>query len=579
MASDNINIFTKADLNMETYIRKILLPYLGLSAVLFIAIGVLSRLLPIPDALRVLMFLIPVILLIYAAVYPYVVADSKKISINSRMPFFITYFAVLSTSEMGRSDLIKVLSQDPKLGAIASELKKVHTIVNRLHLSMPEAFRFLARRTPSQMFSDFLDRLAYSLDSGVDLKEYLFQEQQTVMDDYQTFYEGALYDLDIFKEIYESIIISVVFIASFVIIGPIITGMDIGKMGLYAVALILAAEVGILLVIKFRMPEDPIWAESRGVYDPRREKIKRAAIYSAMGVVITALVYLVLIRPRFALPAPFALALTLTPLYYLGHVVDKEEKSIFRKDENFPAFIRSLSSSLAASGASLVLVLKYLSAHDFGSLTEDIQALYRRLAVRVDRDRAWDFFITGTGSWLIGIFSEIFRESLRMGAEPDYVGIVISRNFERLVRLRRKRQQSVASFIGIIYGLTGAFAFALAASFQVAVSISQLFSQMNMELANQYIGDIIHVIPPSGITFLMYMMLTMMVLHSLLSSVVIKLADGGHILGSARYFVILAWIFAVGMYLGQTLMEKMMGLGGGSAEIVAYLLTLAGVVP
>lgn len=579
MASDNINIFTKADLNMETYIRKILLPYLGLSAVLFIAIGVLSRLLPIPDALRVLMFLIPVILLIYAAVYPYVVADSKKISINSRMPFFITYFAVLSTSEMGRSDLIKVLSQDPKLGAIASELKKVHTIVNRLHLSMPEAFRFLARRTPSQMFSDFLDRLAYSLDSGVDLKEYLFQEQQTVMDDYQTFYEGALYDLDIFKEIYESIIISVVFIASFVIIGPIITGMDIGKMGLYAVALILAAEVGILLVIKLRMPEDPIWAESRGVYDPRREKIKRAAIYSAMGVVITALVYLVLIRPRFALPAPFALALTLTPLYYLGHVVDKEEKSIFRKDENFPAFIRSLSSSLAASGASLVLVLKYLSAHDFGSLTEDIQALYRRLAVRVDRDRAWDFFITGTGSWLIGIFSEIFRESLRMGAEPDYVGIVISRNFERLVRLRRKRQQSVASFIGIIYGLTGAFAFALAASFQVAVSISQLFSQMNMELANQYIGDIIHVIPPSGITFLMYMMLTMMVLHSLLSSVVIKLADGGHILGSARYFVILAWIFAVGMYLGQTLMEKMMGLGGGSAEIVAYLLTLAGVVP
>lgn len=578
MASDNINIFTKADLNMETYIRKILLPYLGLSAVLFIAIGVLSRLLPIPDALRVLMFLIPVILLIYAAVYPYVVADSKKISINSRMPFFITYFAVLSTSEMGRSDLIKVLSQDPKLGAIASELKKVHTIVNRLHLSMPEAFRFLARRTPSQMFSDFLDRLAYSLDSGVDLKEYLFQEQQTVMDDYQTFYEGALYDLDIFKEIYESIIISVVFIASFVIIGPIITGMDIGKMGLYAVALILAAEVGILLVIKFRMPEDPIWAESRGVYDPRREKIKRAAIYSAMGVVITALVYLVLIRPRFALPAPFALALTLTPLYYLGHVVDKEEKSIFRKDENFPAFIRSLSSSLAASGASLVLVLKYLSAHDFGSLTEDIQALYRRLAVRVDRDRAWDFFITGTGSWLIGIFSEIFRESLRMGAEPDYVGIVISRNFERLVRLRRKRQQSVASFIGIIYGLTGAFAFALAASFQVAVSISQLFSQMNMELANQYIGDIIHVIPPSGITFLMYMMLTMMVLHSLLSSVVIKLADGGHILGSARYFVILAWIFAVGMYLGQTLMEKMMGLGGGSAEIVAYLLTLAGAI-
>ncbi|NJE47993.1 archaellar assembly protein FlaJ [Thermococcus sp. 9N3] len=576
MADEKISIFTKADLNMETYLKKVLLPYMGISAVLFIVVGLMARLFPIPTGLRVLMFLIPIILLIYAAVYPYIVADSKKISINSKMPYFITYFAVLSTSEMGRSDLIKILAQDPKLGAIASELKKVHTIVNRLHLSMPEAFRFLARRTPSQMFADFLDRLAYSLDSGVDLKEYLFQEQQTVMDDYQTFYEGALYDLDIFKEIYESIIISVVFIASFVIIGPIITGMDIGRMGLYAVAMTLAAELGILLVVKFRMPEDPIWADSRGIRDPRRERIKRAAIYSVMGMIITALVYMLIIRPRFAIPTPFALALILTPFYYLGRVVDKEEKSIFRKDENFPAFIRSLSSSLAASGASLVLVLKYLSAHDFGSLTDDIKALYRRLAIRVDRDRAWDFFIAGTGSWLIGIFSEIFRESLRMGAEPDYVGLIISRNFERLVRLRRKRQQSIASFIGIIYGLTGAFAFSLAASFQVAVSISQMFSQMNLNLANNYIGDLIHIIPPSGMAFLTYIMLALMVLHSLLAAMVIKLADGGHILGSARYFVILAWIFAVGMYLGQSLMAKMMSMGAGNAEIVAYLL---GVIP
>ena len=576
MAEEKISIFTKADLDMKTYINKILLPYMGISALLFIAIGVMTLFIYIPKALKILLFMIPVILMVYAAVYPYIVADSKKISINSKMPYFITYFAVLSTSEMGRSDLIAVLAKDPKLGAIASELKKVHTVVNRLHLSMPEAFRFLARRTPSQMFADFLDRLAYSLDSGVDLKEYLFQEQQTVMDDYQTFYEGALYDLDIFKEIYESIIISVVFIASFVIIGPLITGLDLGTMGLYAIAMTLAAEIGILLVVKLRMPDDPIWAQVReGIADPRRKRIKMAALYSLLGVIIVTLIYFVAIRPRFHIPEPFVLASILTPFFYVGHVVGKEEASIFRKDENFPAFIRSLSSSLAASGASLVLVLKYLSAHDFGTLTEDIKALYRRLAIRVDRDRAWDFFIAGTGSWLIGIFSEIFRESLRMGAEPDYVGLVISRNFERLVRLRRKRQQSIASFVGIIYGLTGAFAFSFAASFQVAVSISQLFSQMN--IPSDYIGDIIHVIPPSGIAFLMYLMLAMMVMHSLLSAMVIKLADGGHILGTARYFVILSWIFAVGMYLGQVLMAKMMNLGGGgTTQLFLHLLGVIG---
>jgi len=160
-----------------------------------------------------------------------------------------------------------------------------------------------------------------------------------------------------------------------------------------------------------------------------------------------------------------------------------------------------------------------------------------------------------------------------MGAEPDYVGKVISRNFERLVRLRRKRQQSVSSFLGIILGLTGAFAFSIAASFQVAVSINELFGKL--EVPTEYIGDVIHVIPPSGMEFLTYVMLGLMVTHSLLSALAVKFADGGHIGGAMYYFVILLWVFAVGMYIGQIMMAKMMGVG--SYEVVLHLLRGGGI--
>ena len=555
-----VSLFVKADLSVRHYLRRILLPTLVLSIILFIVASILLRFVNLPLGLKIVLNFIPLIVLMYGVIYPYITADTKRISINSNIPYFITYFAVLSTSEMSRSDLMQILSNDPKLGSIANELKKVYIIINKLHRSLPEAFRFLARRTPSKVFADFLDRLAYSLDSGVELKDYLFQEQQTVMDDYQTFYEGALYDLDVFKEIYESIIISVVFIAAFIIIGPLITGQDVGRMAIYLLIIILGAEIGVMFVIKYRMPEDPIWAKKR-VITERDRKIKRAIIISVVGVVLVGVVYLLVLRPRFNIPYPFVVSLILTPLAYAGRVIKNEEEIIFRKDENFPAFIRSLSSSLAASGSSLIFVLKYLSAHDFGTLTKDIKALYRRLAVRVSNERGWDFFISETGSWLIGIFSEMFRESIRLGAEPDYVGKVISRNFERLVRLRRKRQQSLASFIGIIYGITGAFAFSVASSFQVAISISELFGRMQVSL--EYIGDIIHVIEPSGLVFLTGIMLLLMIIHSLVSAITIKLADGGHIGISLYYFVILLWIFAVGMFIGQTLMERMMGLGSG----------------
>lgn len=555
-----VSLFVKADLSVRHYLRRILLPTLVLSIILFVVASILLRFVNLPLGLKIVLNFIPLIVLMYGVIYPYITADTKRISINSNIPYFITYFAVLSTSEMSRSELMQILSNDPKLGSIANELKKVYIIINKLHRSLPEAFRFLARRTPSKVFADFLDRLAYSLDSGVELKDYLFQEQQTVMDDYQTFYEGALYDLDVFKEIYESIIISVVFIAAFIIIGPLITGQDVGRMAIYLLIIILGAEIGVMFVIKYRMPEDPIWTKKR-VITERDRKIKRAIIISVVGVVLVGVVYLLVLRPRFNIPYPFVVSLILTPLAYAGRVIKNEEEIIFRKDENFPAFIRSLSSSLAASGSSLIFVLKYLSAHDFGTLTKDIKALYRRLAVRVSNERGWDFFISETGSWLIGIFSEMFRESIRLGAEPDYVGKVISRNFERLVRLRRKRQQSLASFIGIIYGITGAFAFSVASSFQVAISISELFGRMQVSL--EYIGDIIHVIEPSGLVFLTGIMLLLMIIHSLVSAITIKLADGGHIGISLYYFVILLWIFAVGMFIGQTLMERMMGLGSG----------------
>ncbi|AAL80454.1 flagellar assembly protein FlaJ [Pyrococcus furiosus DSM 3638] len=566
MPEEKASIFVKADIDPKEYMKKILIPGIVGSFATLLAIMIFTRIFTLPTGLKVFMYLIPIILMFYTTAYPYLIADSKKIAINSKIPYFITYFAVLSTSEIGRSDLLKVMAQDPKLGAIAKELKKVYVLVDKFHRSLPEAFRFLARRTPSRVFADFLDRLAYSLDSGVELKEYLFQEQQTVMDDYQTFYEGALYDLDIFKEIYESIIISVVFAGAFIIIGPLITGQDIGRLALYLIFMILAAEVGALLVIKYRMPEDPIWAEAK-VRTPRMVKIRKALILSILLVPIVGLVYFLFIRPRFSIPTPFVVAIILTPLAYVGNVVRKEEGVIFRKDENFPAFIRSLSSSLAASGASLLLVLKYLSAHDFGTLTEDIKALYRRLAIRVDQDRAWDYFIAETGSWLVGMFSEIFRESLRLGAEPDYVGKVISRNFERIVRLRRKRQQSISNFIGIILGLTGAFAFSLAASFQVAVSINNLFSQL--QVPTEYIGEIIHIIPPSGMQLLTISMLTLMILHSFLSAVAIKVADGGHLLVSLYYFVILLWVFAAGMYVGQLLMARFMNFG--TTEMILLL--------
>lgn len=572
MAGGKAGILVQSGLTLHEYLRKVLLPSLAGAMVLFVGAGILKRFVELPAAISYALYAIPLLPLVYALGYPYARISNKKVQINSKIPYFATYFAVLSTSDVSRSELIWNLATEKILEPIASDMKKVYYLIDKLHRGMPEALRFLAKRTPSKVFADFLDRLAYSLDSGVELKDYLLQEQKTVMDDYETFYEGALYDLDVFKEVYSSLIISVVFMVTFIIIGPIITGQDIVSLSAFMFVLVLVTEIGVMLVIKYRMPEDKIWAEN-AMNTERRAKFFRAFLISVAGIVVSLVLLMFVIRPRFQLPLLVQLAFVLTPLMYFGKVLEKEEKAILVKDENFPAFMRSLSSSLAASGAALPLVLKYLSAHDFGVLTEDIKNLYRRISMRIDNSKSWEYFTIDTGSWLIGMFSDIFNKSISLGAEPDYVGTVISRNFERLIRLRRKRAQTVASFRGVIYGITGAFAFSVAAAFQVAVYMNKLFS--NLTIQGDFLQSIIFVPSKAGLELTDYILMVILVFHCLISALSIKFADGGHLGITVYYFVVLLWLAALGQYVGSVVMGKMMTF----ASISGILLSLPGVIP
>ncbi|ALV62784.1 Flagella-related protein FlaJ [Thermococcus sp. 2319x1] len=559
MPKQKANIFVQADLDMKTYVRRILAPSIVASVVLFVVLSLLTTFISTSSMIRIALYAISLLPLIYAFMHPYSVASGKRVKINSKIPYFVTYFAVLSTSEVGRDELILNLAKEKVLEPISRDMEKIYYLIAKFNRGMPEAFRFLAKRTPSKVFSDFLERLAYSLDSGVELKDYLLQEQKIVMDDYQTFYEGALYDLDVFKEVYSSLIISVVFMVTFIIIGPIITGQDLVTLTIFTFILVMVVEIGVLILIKHKMPEDSIWA-SNAMNAERRAKVTKGALISITGTVVVALLYLFVLRVRFNIPMEIALALIMSPLAYIGYVLTKEEENILIKDENFPAFMRSLSSSLAASGASMALVLKYLSSHDFGTLTKDIKNLNKRISLKIDDTKSWKYFVSDTGSWLIDIFSDIFRKSLHLGADPDYVGRVISNNFERLLRLRRKRKQSVASFKGVIYGVTGAFAFSVAAAFQVAVYMTHLFS--NIQLPGEFIQDILFIPSARGLQLTNYILISILLLHSLLSAFSIKIADGGHLGIALYYFVILTWMSAIGLYLGEFVMGKMMSFSG-----------------
>ncbi|MEC8107396.1 MAG: hypothetical protein VX115_06620, partial [Candidatus Thermoplasmatota archaeon] len=84
--------------------------------------------------------------------------------------------------------------------------------------------------------------------------------------------------------------------------------------------------------------------------------------------------------------------------------------NVQRRVGAYPDFIRALGGTAQARSAEPSATIKALRGVDFGMLDASIDRLERRLATRIDSDRAWDYFNADTNSAVISRYTRIFIE-------------------------------------------------------------------------------------------------------------------------------------------------------------------------
>jgi len=110
------------------------------------------------------------------------------------------------------------------------------------------------------------------------------------------------------------------------------------------------------------------------------------------------------------------------------------------------------------------------------------------------------------------------------------------------VSLRKRRYQSASSLVGVLYGLTGGIGFTLYISIGVVDLMQDMFSTVSIP-EGMSMGMVIN--PNIGsIEVLSAMILLIMVAHSLMSALLLRFVDGGHILRASKDFVIMVWVSA-----------------------------------
>jgi len=405
-----------------------------------------------------------------AIAFPLLEVQRSATLIEAEMHMFITRMGILSIGEVAAQSIFDILKQMRDYGELASEVQRIETLVDKWHTSLPEAARIVAHQSPSPLWSDFLDRMAFSIEAGQPIDDFMRAEQETIAEQYNTLYDTRLESVDTLKEIYVSLVTAGLF--GLVIAGIHLVLFEVGSSDdtpievasrlrflLLASLMFLFIQVGAVFAFRATIPKDLTFARDE-LDTPFRINFLRSLIISSvvtLALVILATLTLIWVwddlTSQWDKYGLLFVALPFSPLLIPAAMVRREENQIQRRDETYPDFIRALGGTAQARSAEPSATIKALRGIDFGMLDNSIDRLEKRLSTRIDSDRAWDYFTADTNSAVISRYTRIYLEGAQSSGKPAETAEMVSRSVGNLLSLRNRRSLSANTMWGVALGL------------------------------------------------------------------------------------------------------------------------------
>ena len=405
-----------------------------------------------------------------AVVFPLLEVRKSANKIEKEMHMFVTRMGILSLGEVGARSMFDILRQMGDYGELAQEVKRIETLVDKWHTALPEASRIVGQQSPSPLFADFLDRMAFSIEAGQPIDIFMKAEQETIAEEYNTLYDMRLESVDSLRDIFVSLSTAGLF--ALVVAGIHLVLFQTGTLEdesilvisrirflLMSAFLFIVIQAGCMFGFRAIIPDDPVFARDE-FETPYRLLFGRTWVYSgiAMAAVAVPSIFALFffwsdITAGWDKYALFVVAIPLTPLLFPGIIEQREEGLVKKRDYMYPGFIRALGGTAQARSAEPSATIRALRGIDFGRLDDCISRLESRLSTRIDSERAWDYFSAETNSAVISRFNRIYIEGAQSSGEPAATADMVSKSTTNMLSLRRRRGLSASTMWGTSLGL------------------------------------------------------------------------------------------------------------------------------
>ena len=452
-----------------------------------------------------LLLLLPILAAGGAMAFPLLEVSRSANMIEREMHMFITRMGILSLGEVGAQSIFDILKQMRDYGELATEVQRIETLVDKWHTSLPEAARIVAQQSPSPLWTDFLDRMAFSIEAGQPIDEFMRSEQETVAEQYNTLYDTRLESVDTMQEIYVSmvtaglfgLVIAGIHLVLFEVGGDSDTPIEVASRLRYlllASMLFIIIQIGAMMAFRATIPRDLIFARDE-LDTPFRINFRRsilsAGAVSLLLLIVTAFVVISTweaISSQWDRYGLILLAAPLSPMLIPAWLIRREEGGVQRRDGAYPDFIRALGGTAQARSAEPSATIKALRGVDFGMLDDSIDRLERRLATRIDSDRAWDYFNADTNSAVISRYTRIYIEGSQSSGKPAETAEMVSRSVGNLLSLRRRRSLSANTMWGVALGLLIASVTSLNVTISIVLQLGEAIAGVAGGLASTDVG-------------------------------------------------------------------------------------------
>jgi len=455
----------------------------------------------------ILILAFPLLTLSATLIYPITVVAAEATQIEQDMHMFMTRMGILSMGESAEKGMFDVLKEMGDYGALAHEIQAIETLVTKWHTNLPEAARIIGRQSPSAIWSDFLDRMAFSVEVGQPIGEFFKSENDTFEQNYNTLYDARIEQLDTLRETFVSLTTTgllLLVVAGLHLIlfqvGPeadnIFVSILRARWVLMAGGLFALLQIGAWYLFTLVIPDEDLFAK-HGFNTEQAIDLRRAWIFAA---ILGGVEFLLLMGTFIFVGTGWlfgnwnyigliVIAAMMSPLMAPALLTVQEETRVRRRDDAFPEFIRAFGGVAQARAQEPSAMVKALAGIDFGALDDSITNLEKRLSMRIDSDYSWDWFAADNNSMLVSRFTRVFIEGSSSTGEAGLVGDLVSQSTTNLLGLRQRRQISAQVMRSVSYGLLIAMIIAINITTSIISGLGETIAQVAQGLVDSG-GDV-----------------------------------------------------------------------------------------